>query len=543
MVGRHRRRLATGIAAAAAACACAYLTFPAAAQFFDERFPFFGRPPPLYAPPPKPTDYSHAPAPKKSEKADPSELNVVVVMGDSMADWLAYGLEIAEADTPEIAVVRRHRTPSSLIFNPGRHEIRSRSVDWPALARETLAKEQAQIVVMMIGLGDREAIRELPAVVREPGAKGAAQDAAKAVSADAAKPAPPTEAAKAPLPEAAADSEQSKPEAAAGEQAAGDQPAIAGPELRGAIANSYEFRSEKWTELYTKRIDETIAALKSKGVPVFWVGLPPIRGTKSMSDIAFLNDLYRARAERAGITYVDVWDGFVDEAGRFSTQGPDFEGQIRRLRAPDGVYFTTSGARKLAHFVDREIQRALAHSGPVAIAVPVEPQQQQPAAQPGGPMPRPLAGPVFPLNAVNEPSASDELAGAGSIRPNITDAVASRVLVRGDPMSAPAGRADDFIWPRRGVAPLGADPVVATTTLPMTPMVAERPAAPSATAMATAAAAPGKTGPAAAKPRTASMSPSPGLRPPGMIGQQAPYRQEARRGGPAPFFFFFFGGR
>ena len=74
----------------------------------------------------------------------------------------------------------------------------------------------------------------------------------------------------------------------------------------------------------------------------------------------YLNDLYRARAEKAGIIYVDVWDGFVDEGGRFTLQGPDFEGQIRRLRAGDGVHFTKAGARKLAHYVEREIRRVMA---------------------------------------------------------------------------------------------------------------------------------------------------------------------------------------
>jgi hypothetical protein len=29
------------------------------------------------------------------------------------------------------------------------------------------------------------------------------------------------------------------------------------------------------------------------------------------------------------------------------------------------------------------------------------------------------------------------------------DALAARVLVKGEPLSAPAGRADDFAWPRR----------------------------------------------------------------------------------------------
>jgi hypothetical protein len=31
------------------------------------------------------------------------------------------------------------------------------------------------------------------------------------------------------------------------------------------------------------------------------------------------------------------------------------------------------------------------------------------------------------------------------------DALAARVLVKGEPLSAPAGRADDFAWPRREI--------------------------------------------------------------------------------------------
>ena len=108
---------------------------------------------------------------------------------------------------------------------------------------------------------------------------------------------------------------------------------------------------------FEQRIDATIAALKSAGVPVIWVGLASQRGTKSSEDLSYLNDLYRSRAEKAGIVFVDIWDGFVEEAGRYSAQGPDYEGQIRRLRTGDGVYFTKFGARKLAHYVEREVQR------------------------------------------------------------------------------------------------------------------------------------------------------------------------------------------
>ena len=98
--------------------------------------------------------------------------------------------------------------------------------------------------------------------------------------------------------------------------------------------------------------------MKSAGVPVIWVGLPSQRDTEASANSSF-NEIYRSRAGKAGIVYVDVWDGFVDEDGKFSPQGPDYLGQTRRLRTSDGVYFTKLGARKLAHYVEREIDRSL----------------------------------------------------------------------------------------------------------------------------------------------------------------------------------------
>ena len=72
---------------------------------------------------------------------------------------------------------------------------------------------------------------------------------------------------------------------------------------------------------------------------MFWVGLPSVRGARATSEMVYLNDIYRGRAEKAGITYVDIWDGFVDDAGNYNNYGPDFEGQTRRLRTGDGVAF------------------------------------------------------------------------------------------------------------------------------------------------------------------------------------------------------------
>ena len=52
----------------------------------------------------------------------------------------------------------------------------------------------------------------------------------------------------------------------------------------------------------------------------------------------------------------------------------------------------------------------------------------------------------------------------------------ARVLVKGEPIAPPAGRSDDFKWPRRAIAPFGKDPVVATTTDPI-PVMQAAPAA------------------------------------------------------------------
>src|SRR4029079_19093178 len=97
----------------------------------------------------QPVDSSRAPAPRRAEGAPTTR---IMVFGDSMADWLAYGLEEAFGDTPEIGVVRKHPTSSGLI--------RIDSYDWPAAAREILNAEKPDYVVMMIGLSDRRGIRE-----------------------------------------------------------------------------------------------------------------------------------------------------------------------------------------------------------------------------------------------------------------------------------------------------------------------------------------------------------------------------------------------
>src|SRR5215510_5918791 len=402
---------------------------------------FFGGPPPQNQAPP--ADYSRAPPPPQ-RKVDPAvATTTLVVVGDSMADWLGYGLEEAFAETPEMAIVRKHRTTSGLI----RYDTR-RDVEWPQVVKEVIAADKPKVLVMMIGTHDRQSIRErtpTPAPGRSAGSAKQQQQQQQQQSVTAPPPPP------APIDPELQAPQPGERNAELAETPAED-PAIAEtPRSAAGNAGPFEFRSERWEAAYIRRIDATIAALKSAGVPVFWVGLPPQRATRATADSTYLNELYRQRAEKAGIVYVDVWEGFVDGSGQFAAQGPDFEGQIRRLRSADGVYFTRPGARKLAHYVEREIQRTLANrTTPVALPTAIEPALA-PGARPGGPAQRPLVGPVVPLTSLA--TGQNELLGGGPARPTTgSDPVATRVLTKGEAIPAPSGRADDFSWPRGGMA-------------------------------------------------------------------------------------------
>ena len=227
----------------------------------------------------------------------------------SMADWLAYRLEGVYADQPEMGVIRKHKTGSGLIkYQPKGN---------PAIGRRRQRHsrhQKAEAIVVMLGLDDRVAIREPEPKNRTP-SRGRRRTP---------RPSP-----------MASLRRKSRGEAGWRSQGGGfrtgarrccrQQWCAAGRrpgEDAGSPSGLREFREKRWEELYREKIDEMIGVLKAKGVPVLWVGLPAVRGIKATSDAAFLDTLYREAAGRAGITYVDVWDGFVDEAGRFFSKAP-----------------------------------------------------------------------------------------------------------------------------------------------------------------------------------------------------------------------------
>jgi hypothetical protein len=136
--------------------------------------------------------------------------------------------------------------------------------------------------------------------------------------------------------------------------------------------------------------------------------------------------------------------------------------------------------------------------------------------------------------------SADQLLGGPGTRPASVDALAARTLVKGEALSPPAGRADDFAWPRReigrepakGDTPVasttpadGAAPAATPTAPPAAPKQARKPHAP---VPAQAAAPPPQnifgfgapSRPPAAAPPRAPLNPN-APRPPGVVGRAA----------------------
>ena len=389
---------------------------------------------------------SRAPAPTQKK---PEATTNIVVMGDAMADWLALGLEEAFSEKPEIGIVRKHRTESGLIQYDGR-----RDAEWAQIAKEIIAAEKPKFIVMMVGNNDRQAIREQCAGA----ASAAAPKSPQVQPAQQAQSTTPPAAQASTRRRRTPSSRRRRPlQMRAAADARADPRGRAGPlgiphrEVGGRLYPAHRHHHGGVEDRRRSGdLGRVAAAARRQGE----LGFRPI-----------MNEIFRSRAEKAEITYVDIWDGFVDEFGRFNQQGPDYEGQTRRLRSGDGVFFTKFGARKLAHYVEREIQRHITNRAvPVALPIPVEPGAQPGATKPGGPAQRPAVGPVIPLTASATPPVEELMGGGRPPRQATPDPVASRVLTKGEPITAPTGRADDFAWPR-GSAPI-AEPVALQPTPP-----------------------------------------------------------------------------
>lgn len=215
-------------------------------------------------------------------------------------------------------------------------------------------------------------------------------------------------------------------------------------------------RSEAWTAEYQNRVKKVATIVRSKGLPLVWVGMVPFRQNAMSTDMIAFNDIYRGTVEEVGGVFIDIWDGFVDANGAYVTSGPDMNGNPVRLRSGDnGINLTRPGKRKMAFFAEKPLERII---GPGRAAPG--------ALTPFEPLPGIVTGPRAPAEidrtvpmSLFDPAIDGgaELLGA-SFQPSGGEPATpgEKMIVQGIAPMPVSGRADDFggeIRPAAAVEP------------------------------------------------------------------------------------------
>ncbi len=117
-----------------------------------------------------------------------------------------------------------------------------------------------------------------------------------------------------------------------------------------------EYPTEAWQAEYRRRVGTMMDIAANPDVQLIWIGLPPMRANEWVELPAITNAILESEAaERSWVTYIDIWDLFLDEGGNYNPRitGPD--GRDRTARAPDGVHITRAGSVWVADLVWDEI--------------------------------------------------------------------------------------------------------------------------------------------------------------------------------------------
>lgn len=220
---------------------------------------------------------------------------------------------------------------------------------------------------------------------------------------------------------------------------------------RAALASGNERLeplSERWKHIYQARVDALLAVFVNQGIPVVWVGLPPVRDEAASEQYAAINILVRDRVRQAGGAYVDIWAGFVDEDNRYIQMGPDANGEETKLRFNDGLRFTRKGSDKIAHYTAVEIRRLLGSSiDPKEVPTALPGMGNEPFVEidktvmPQEGLPDSGAGVVQPLTRTDTSPGGVLLKGRTDL--NAAETV-RRAFREGNPTTPVPGRMDDY---------------------------------------------------------------------------------------------------
>ncbi len=221
-----------------------------------------------------------------------------------------------------------------------------------------------------------------------------------------------------------------------------------------AGGQSLKALTPEWNAAYQERIAAFVSTVRAANKPLIWVGLPPMSKADYSNDIGQISGIQRLAVFGGGAEFVDIYDRFVGEDGKYSSSGPDLNGNRVRMRKDDGIHFSAAGADKLAFYLSQVIKTYYSGAGGVSTEI-----ADALAGTDAALMVRPpyqglgqtrlleVAGAVIPLSAA--PKRATDLVTAINTPVPVEETFDVMQMIE-----APTGRADAF---GVGVAPADAE--------------------------------------------------------------------------------------
>jgi hypothetical protein len=127
--------------------------------------------------------------------------------------------------------------------------------------------------------------------------------------------------------------------------------------------------SPEWTVEYTSRVSNFVTQLRNANKPTIWVGLPPMEAPNFAKTMAGINEIQKLAVFSAGAEFLDIYERFLSEEGRYTSFGPDLNGNRVRMRKDDGIHLSSAGADKVAFFLSQTLKLYYRGGGGVGFEV------------------------------------------------------------------------------------------------------------------------------------------------------------------------------
>lgn len=111
----------------------------------------------------------------------------------------------------------------------------------------------------------------------------------------------------------------------------------------------YDFGTPGWRAIYEARIDALVTLLRSRGVAVYWVGLPKMERKGFDARAGQVNAILSGRMAALQVPFIPTLPQTVNEKGEYDDYLAE-PGRARKvlMRARDGIHMTMAGYMRIA---------------------------------------------------------------------------------------------------------------------------------------------------------------------------------------------------